>query len=70
MTLARPGAQGDADPAGTAGWARRRWAATGFGYFWPGWVLGAWGVFLLLDAWNAFFRRPLTDADVEEELHR
>jgi hypothetical protein len=26
------------------------WAITGRGYFWPGWVLGAWGVFLLLDA--------------------
>jgi fatty acid desaturase len=23
------------------------WAATGFGYFWPGWVLGGWGVLLL-----------------------
>lgn len=21
------------------------WAATGFGYFWPAWVLGFWGVF-------------------------
>ena len=46
------------------------WAATGFGYFWPGWVLAAWGVFLLLDAWNTFYRQPITEEDVERELGR
>ena len=46
------------------------WAVTGFGYFWPGWVLGGWGVLLVLDGWNAFYRRPVTEADVEEELRR
>ncbi len=46
------------------------WAVTGLGYFWPGWVLGGWGALLLLDGWNAFYRRPVTDADVEEELRR
>ena len=44
------------------------WAATGFGYFWPGWILGGWGVFLVLDAWNIFYRRPVTEADIEREL--
>ena len=44
------------------------WAATGFGYFWPGWVLAAWGVFLLLDAWNLYYRRPITEDDIEREL--
>ena len=44
------------------------WAATGFGYFWPGWVLAGWGVFLVLDAWNIFYRRPVTEADIEREL--
>lgn len=46
------------------------WAATGLGYFWPGWILGIWGVFLLLDAWHLYFRRPVTEAEVEEELRR
>lgn len=46
------------------------WAVTGFGYFWPGWVLGGWGLLLLLDGWNAFYRRPVTDSDVEAELRR
>lgn len=46
------------------------WAATGRGYFWPGWVLGGWAVFLLLDAWNIYFRRAVTDTEVDEELRR
>jgi len=46
------------------------WAASGFGYFWPGWVLAAWGVFLLLDAWSIFFRRPITEDDIERELRK
>jgi hypothetical protein len=46
------------------------WAFNGQGYFWPGWVLAGWGVGLLLDAWNLFFRRPINDADVDRELHR
>ena len=44
------------------------WAATGFGYFWPGWVLAGWGVLLLLDAWNVYYRRTITDAEIEKEL--
>ncbi len=44
------------------------WAVSGFGYFWPGWVLAAWGVFLVLDAWNLYYRKPITEDDVEREL--
>jgi hypothetical protein len=46
------------------------WAATGMGYFWPGWVLAGWGVLLVLDAWNVFYRRPVTPTDIEDELRR
>lgn len=46
------------------------WAATGAGYFWPGWVLAGWGVALVLDAWNVFFQRPISPEDIERELHR
>lgn len=44
------------------------WAVTGFGYFWPGWVLAGWGVLLLLDAWNVLYRRPITAEDLDREL--
>jgi len=46
------------------------WLFSGRGYFWPGWVLGGWGVAILLAAWEVFVRRPVTEADVERELQR
>ena len=46
------------------------WAFTGLGYFWPGWVLAGWGVLLLLDTWDVFFRHDVTEEDIQRELHR
>jgi hypothetical protein len=45
-------------------------AATGAGYFWPGWVLGGWGAALVLHAWDTFGRAPVTDADIDAEVRR
>ena len=46
------------------------WAFTGQGYFWPAWVLGAWGIGVVMHWWDAFVRRPVTDDDVRAELER
>jgi hypothetical protein len=46
------------------------WAFTGAGYFWPAWVIFVWGSGLVLHAWDVFFRRPVTEADVDTELSR
>ena len=46
------------------------WAVSGFGYFWAGWVLAGWGVLLVLDGWDAFYRHDVTEEDIERELHR
>ena len=46
------------------------WAFTGAGYFWPGWVLAGWGAALALHAWDAFWRRPITEADIDGEVRR
>jgi hypothetical protein len=46
------------------------WAITGGGYFWPAWVLAGWGVGLVLHAWDIYWRRPVTEADVDDELRR
>ena len=46
------------------------WAVTGAGYFWPGWVMGGWGIGLVLHAWDVFGRRDVTEADVDRELRR
>jgi hypothetical protein len=46
------------------------WAVSGFGYFWPGWVLAGWGVLLLLDGWDAFYRHDVTEEDIQHELNK
>jgi hypothetical protein len=46
------------------------WAITGAGYFWPVWVIAAWGIGIVLHAWEVFFRRPVTEADIDAELRR
>lgn len=40
------------------------------GFFWPGFVLGFWGIGLIMHAWSAFFSRPVTEGDVEREMAR
>lgn len=36
----------------------------------PAWVMGIWGIFVIFDAWETFGERPISDADVEEEMRR
>ncbi len=46
------------------------WAATGAGYPWPAWVTGGWAIGLLLNAWEVYFRSPITEAEVQREMNR
>jgi 2TM domain len=46
------------------------WAVSGTGYPWPAWVTGGWAIGLLLNAWDVYFRRPITEADVQREIRR
>jgi signal transduction histidine kinase len=44
---------------------------SGFGgYFWPGWTLFVWGIFLLLHASLALLRQPITDSAVADVAAR
>ena len=45
-------------------------SAGGDGFFWPGIVLVAWGIGLLMHAWNAFISKPISEAEVDRELRR
>jgi hypothetical protein len=45
------------------------WWVTGAGYFWPGWVLAGWGIGMVLGLWD-YLRRPVTEADVDDEVRR
>ena len=33
------------------------WAVTGGGYFWPAWIIGFWGIGLVMHGWSAFMQR-------------
>lgn len=46
------------------------WAVTGLGYFWPGWVLAGWGVLLVLDGWDTYFRHDVTEDDIQREMRK
>ena len=46
------------------------WATTGGGFFWPGFVIGGWGVGLVMHAWSVYLRRPVTPAEVDWEMER
>lgn len=45
------------------------WAMSG-GYFWPAWVLLGWGVGLVMNAWEVYFRRPITEDEIQREMHK
>jgi hypothetical protein len=40
----------------------------GRGYFWPGWVLLGWGIGLVLNAWDVYGRREITEAEIQREM--
>jgi hypothetical protein len=42
----------------------------GRGYFWPGWVLLGWGIGLVLNAWDVYGRREITEAEIQREMER
>lgn len=46
------------------------WAIGGGGYFWPAWVLLGWGVGLVFHAWQVYGEKPITEADVEDEMRK
>ena len=37
---------------------------------WPLWVTLLWGLGLTLNAWDVYFRRPITEQDISREMDR
>jgi hypothetical protein len=46
------------------------WAATGAGYFWPGWVIGASALGLAATGYHVYGRQPISQADIDREIAR
>jgi hypothetical protein len=46
------------------------WALTGTGFPWPAIVMAGWSVGLVMNAWDVYWRRPITDAAIDREVRR
>jgi 2TM domain len=46
------------------------WFVTGHGYFWPGWVVGGWSIYIVQHTWQVFGRRPLSCQEAHREMDR
>jgi len=47
------------------------WAITGAdGFFWPVFPIAAWGIGLVMNAWDVDWRREITEQDIKHELER
>jgi len=46
------------------------WAASGAGCFWPIWPIAGWGIALALHAQRVFGQKPISEADMNEEMQR
>ena len=45
------------------------WALTDAGgYFWPIWPILGWGIALVLQGWNAYLRKPISEDDIRREM--
>jgi hypothetical protein len=44
--------------------------ADGFGFPWPVFVTGGWGVGLLINAWDTYGTSPITEQEVQAEIER
>ena len=46
------------------------WAITGGGYFWPAWIMGGWGIGVIMHAWTVYGQRPISETEIEREMQR
>ena len=46
------------------------WSVSGAGYPWPAWLTGLWAIGLILNAWDVYVRRPITEREVQREIER
>jgi hypothetical protein len=47
------------------------WALTSdHGFFWPLFFIGAWGIGLVMNAWDVYWRHDITEEDIQHEVER
>ncbi len=46
------------------------WAFTGSGYFWPVWVIGFWGIGIVMHGYTTYRGNQITEGEIEREMQR
>jgi hypothetical protein len=46
------------------------WALTGSGFPWPLFVTGGWAIGVVMNAWDVYWRKPITEDAVQREVAR
>ena len=47
------------------------WAVTGgHGFFWPVFFIVGWGIGVVMNAWDVFWRPQITEQDIQREIER
>ena len=47
------------------------WAITDpHGFFWPVFFIVGWGIFVVMNAWDVYWRREITEQDIQHEMER
>ncbi|HXZ77499.1 MAG TPA: 2TM domain-containing protein [Streptosporangiaceae bacterium] len=47
------------------------WAVIGVHmFFWPIFPIAGWGIGLVMNAWDVYWRHPITETDIEHEIER
>ena len=45
------------------------WAITDLhGFFWPVFFIGGWGIGLVMNAWDVYWRHEITEGDIQREI--
>ena len=47
------------------------WVVTGAdGFFWPVFLIAIWGIGVVMNAWDVYWRPKITEADIQHEMER
>jgi len=47
------------------------WAVIGaHGFFWPVFLIVGWGIGVVMNAWDVFWRPQITEQDIQREIER
>jgi hypothetical protein len=47
------------------------WAvAGGHGFFWPVFLIAGWGIGVVMNAWDVYWRPQITEHDIQREIER